>query len=245
MLSLSADPGRLSTRPMEQTMKNQSLPAVPATEYPGQGAILDAATFHELAAEYLIGAHESPVSASRAVSDSVLFGRFLDGVVETWATYPRFDGAPAEAYRYDGKTWVPVANPEPYAGLPELTEAYGRELKPVAVSSEYCDHPVWSQSTNVRFRVWHDTEHVRWQLGFDVDGELQLFAVQACQLARAGRLAELDSLFCESVYQLAACVVLGGFPDTQHVRSLGPVGRRVLGQLLVLGAELCSVRVAS
>jgi hypothetical protein len=140
---------------------------------------------------------------------------------------------------YAGIAWVPVLDSEPYAGLPELSEAfhqYVNQLRPghppsgpIKVSDLYHDHPVFLRVDNLRFRVWHDTGHVFANLGFDRGGELELFVRQAqiLKVETNGR-ALVDALFSESVYQLAASVVLGTFPDVQHVRTPGPVGRALL-----------------
>lgn len=206
------------------------LPAVPANGYAGQGLRLDGETFRALAAEYLVGDHECDLSAAQAVQDSRLLAKLIDGKVEQ----------SGGAFTYQGRRWVPVDDAEPYPGLSELevAVALAEELR---VSALFCDHPVWTPAQNIAFRVWHDTGHVVEGLGFDVDGELELFARQARRLidrhgVTVGTQAA-SALFCESVYQLAACVVLGSVPDVQHVRSLGPVGVRVFAQLLVGGAS--------
>jgi hypothetical protein len=213
-----------------QASVERELPAVPAGGYNGQGVRLDGVTFRKLAAEYLVGAHEGPLQAAQAVQDARTLAQVVDSKVDRPA-----DGV----FEYRGRRWVAVEDAEPYPGLSELevAVALAEELR---VSSLFCDHPVWSPAQNVAFRVWHDTGHVEEGCGFDVDGELELFARQARRLidrhgVRVGGEAA-TALFCESVYQLAACVVLGTFPDVQHVRSLGPVGVRVFAELL-LGGE--------
>jgi hypothetical protein len=133
-----------------------------------------------------------------------------------------------EHLQYTGLTWIPVDYSEPYEGLADLQSdiVAGRVL---LVSDLYHDHPVFLRTDNLRFRVWHDTGHALANLDFSRGDELQLFVRQAQDLKGLpnGR-ALVDALFSESVYQLAASVVLGTFPDVQHVRTPGPVGRALL-----------------
>jgi hypothetical protein len=133
-----------------------------------------------------------------------------------------------ERLTYSGLTWRPVLDSEPYDGLADLQSdiVAGRVL---LVSDLYHDHPVFLRTDNLRFRVWHDTGHALANLDFSRGDELQLFVRQAQDLKGLpnGR-ALVDALFSESVYQLAASVVLGTFPDVQHVRTPGPVGRALL-----------------
>ncbi len=137
---------------------------------------------------------------------------------------------PSPDLQYLGVLWTPVQNSEPYDGLASLSEAIYQDgesvyATPVQVSDLYHDHPVFTRDDNLRFRVWHDTGHYLRQQGFDRAGELELFTIQAQQLAKRPLI---DALFSESVYQLAASITLGTFPDKQYVRTPGPVGRALL-----------------
>lgn len=179
------------------------------------GSILGRDVWQRLADEYLIGAHSAPLDAE---DDARLLAWHVAGLVDRTGDL---------SYRFDGVDWL-AAPGQPYDGLADLKVDVldGR----ATVSTDYCDHPVWSFDDNFRFRIWHDTAHVRSGLGFGQDDELRLFAYQAQGLGRY----EVDALFCESVYQLAAALTLGGYPDTQYVRTLGPTGRAVRDLLLSL-----------
>lgn len=198
------------------------------------GEILSPVLWAKLADEYLNPVHEG--SNADAQRNARILGEYVDQQVHTVQPF---------WYRYLGVNWVATVDPEPYDGLAAMSDDYNRAARDrkheVLVSSQYCDHPVWSEETNVRFRVWHDTGHVLSGNGFDVDGELRLFAAQARTMLETGPNGQyvstkylVDALFSESVYQLAACVHLDGFPDQQYVRTPGPVGRLVLQLLLQL-----------
>jgi hypothetical protein len=183
------------------------------------GRILSPRLWAQLAAEYFDGTANS----RQALDDADLLGRYVDARVQ----YAGWSSSHwAEVYSHLGKKWKAVEVGEPYGGFDDLERAW-LDDDVVQVSNLYCDHPVWDEDTNVRFRIWHDTGHVLANKGFDPDGELDLFAIQSLELSPALQAA----LFSESVYQLAACIALGGFPDVQQCRTPGPVGRLVL-QLL-------------
>lgn len=189
------------------------------------GAILAPTVWNLLAAEYL---HQPQTAVARAQA-SLLGNHVHDQVRIRWGR----DYLPdSEVYDHHGVTWSKYDG-QPYEGLAGLSTAigYGRAF----VSTEHCDHPVWTQDTNLRFRIWHDSAHVEHGLGFGVDDELRLFGVQATELHPARwRVGEEQALFCESVYQLAAYVSLGRYPDVQRVVEVGPVGRIVLDLLVHL-----------
>ena len=185
------------------------------------GSLLGPITWAELAEEYLAPSPRRPAAfAARSL------GAFLASEVRTVGP-GRF---------HYGATWATTSG-QPYDDLADLSADYQRSLctgEPVLVSTDHCDHPVWSEVTNVRFRIWHDTAHVAHGLGFGVDDELQLFALQAAD-GDAGLTADqVDALFCESVYQLSTYVHLGEYPPIQRVRTPGPVGRAVRDLLLDL-----------
>jgi hypothetical protein len=188
------------------------------------GTLLGPAVWNLLAVEYLHG-DQTPWAEQAA---RYLGQHVQNEVRKRWNQ----DHLPDTVlYDHRGISWTPFDG-QPYNGLDDLTEAfgYGRAL----VSTEYCDHPVWDLDTNLRFRIWHDTAHVVHQLGFGVDDELYLFGRQARELGADtnGPTNEESALFCESVYQLAAYVTLGSYPDEQRVVELGPIGRGVFDLLI-------------
>lgn len=139
-------------------------------------------------------------------------------------------------------TWLPVADAEPYADFAAMRAAFEADRGGMLVSSEYCDdHPVFSPEVNQRFRAWHDAGHLAYGFGFSPNDEIRLFqrnlwAAEAAHPAKPGMShgAQL-ALFSESIYQLAASVVLGDFPPTQTVAELGPVGLDVFDWLRTEG----------
>lgn len=179
------------------------------------GTILGNALWAALADEYLNG----PEVDQEGWVNATLLALYINSEVRT---HPL-------GLSYEDVLWIPTGDPEPYPDMPAMRRDWVADGI-VFVSNQHCDHPVWSVATNVAFRVWHDTGHIKEGLGFSVDDELRLFGRQARHLPPQ----EADALFSESVYQLAACVALGGFPDVQHARSLGPTGRAVRDLLMAL-----------
>lgn len=110
----------------------------------------------------------------------------------------------------------------------------------VPLSDLHHDHPVFSRNDNLAFRAWHDTAHLRHGLSFSALDELCLFGRQAVEVLDgddvARRRRAVDALFCESVYQLAAAVTLGTYPDRQYCRPVGPVGAVVRDVLIGLAS---------
>lgn len=194
------------------------------------------ATWSALAGEYLQGAQ-----TAQAVKQSLDLGRYVENEV-WWSRTER-------VYVLDDAAWVAVDDDTPYADEVELFAAIDRSVAnpgaTVGVSALHCEHPTWTAETNVQFRIWHDTAHHRHQLGFSTADELQLFGLQAVELfqdlhglyGEAFAHQTVAALFCESVYQLSAYVVLGGYPDEQRVVELGPVGRRVCNELVIAAEQ--------
>lgn len=180
----------------------------PAIAAPGE--TLRTETWVALAGEYLAG-EPAPSGRWRLLAEHV--GRQVFGRLDH---YEHIDGTP----------WHPVPG-QPYDGLEHMAASLSTDQRGL-VSTDYCDHPLWSEDANLRFRIWHDSAHLHWGLGFDPDDELLLFGLQALELGKHARWA----LFVESVYQLAAYMVLGSYPDEQRTPSIGPVGKRVMGTLI-------------
>jgi hypothetical protein len=128
----------------------------------------------------------------------------------------------------NGPRWVPVANDTPYSDFDQMLNAWtaGEVMQ---VSDLHHDHPVFGRLDNLRFRVWHDTEHVVSRVGFSTGEEVAVFIMSARQiLNETNNQAVVDALFCESIYQLAAFETLGSYPDEQYVRTPGPAARALL-----------------
>ncbi len=93
------------------------------------------------------------------------------------------------------------------------------------VSTLHCAHAFWTASENVTFRVMHDLAHVAYGQNFSTRGEWQTFL----HTLRHTPLAAQHALMCESIYQLAAAHVLGGFPTgVQRCTTLGPYASLLL-----------------
>ena len=115
-----------------------------------------------------------------------------------------------------------------YAALQAYADRVDIFHKDIPLSDLHHDHPYFTRVDNLVFRAWHDTGHLEHNLSFTANDELRLFGKQANGLTPAA----VDALFCESVYQLAACLVLDGYPEQQYCRALGPVGRAVRDVLI-------------
>lgn len=175
--------------------------------------------WESLASEYLFG------HTNDYLGDAELNAQWLKDHV--WDNVSELSNHPG-VLRHRRVNWVPVEDDRPYRDLEHLTNCWNeaRELGrgSLSVSDLHHDHPVFTREDNLRFRIWHDTAHVQQRLGFSVDDEVALFWIQAQELDRRS----VDALFCESIYQLAAWVVLGEYPDEQFVRTPGPVARELL-----------------
>jgi hypothetical protein len=175
-----------------------------------------------LADEYLNG-HDDDWAQARF--DSVELARHVADMVVWRPTYDRFECA--------GVTWVPVDEDTPYADFAEMSSAAYRayfrraEGYRMQVSAMHMAHPVFTRRANLAFRVWHDTAHLQHGLGFDVADEVELFVRQCDELGPRARCA----LFGESIYQLAAYVANGEYPDVQYVRTPGPVASELIAMM--------------
>lgn len=177
-----------------------------------------------LAAEYLAGpSDERAISAAYWLADVL---RSDSNVFEVEDE----SGAEYILTKSPHRVWAPTFNSEPYADFDEMAAAdlAGEDL---LVSDLFHDHPVFDRVDNLRFRAWHDAGHLDHGLGFEPGDELALFWLQARQFTGPRAASLVAALFSESVYQLAACMHLGGFPDVQVVRTPGPVARQLLADM--------------
>lgn len=116
------------------------------------------------------------------------------------------------------------------------------------VSRLHCEHPLWTPSENVSFRIWHDVDgHDQLHAPFDRHGEVLVFWHHANQLrnelsigTEADRLQAIDALFSESIYQLAHCISTGYFAKQRAVR-LGRYGRVVRDAIRLVFPELLEI----
>jgi len=177
-----------------------------------------------LAAEYLAGP-----SDDRALTAACLLGDHLRSHSGTWEVEDE-SGALYILSESPHRVWAPTLNSEPYVDFDEMAAAdlAGDDL---LVSDLFHDHPVFDRVDNLIFRAWHDGGHLDHGLGFEPGDELALFWLQARQFTGPATAELVAALFSESVYQLAACMFLGGFPDVQVVRTPGPVARQLLADM--------------
>lgn len=78
------------------------------------------------------------------------------------------------------------------------------------VSSSACDHPVWTPSQNMAFRIWHDIDgHYVTRTSFDRHGEYAAWAHTQHMVPGFVR----PVLACESLLQLAYACVTGDFGE--------------------------------
>lgn len=183
------------------------------------GPVLSTETWANLADEYLGAGTDEPTStAGRNAADLAAYvarevNVDLDGRLSV-GNGPLF--------------WVPVEDDTPYLAFAEMRLAW-RTGAVLQVSDLHHDHPVFSRLDNLRFRVWHDTEHLVTNVGFEPDDEVVVFIHSARRiLDETNNQRLVDALFCESIYQLSAFVATGSYPDQQYVRTPGPAARALL-----------------
>lgn len=203
--------------------------------------ILSGVIWESLAAEYLLPAGETNLDVETNLRWSRLLAHIYantnsnlvpegerGGIVSTWIGEVQLDWEP----RTDAddvitsfevlKVWASVQ--------PDL-RGIASSFSFIPLSDLHHDHPYFSRADNLVFRAWHDTAHLEHNLGFGHDDELRLYGLQAKSIPS---FWARDALFCESIYQLAASVVLDGYPEKQYCRRPGPVGQAVRDLLINL-----------
>lgn len=99
----------------------------------------------------------------------------------------------------------------PYANVHEMFDDI-RLNNCLLVSSANCDHPVWTPTVNIAFRVWHDMCHYKTGGDFELAGELAACSRQAVELLDTWpRSNALSALYTECIGQLAYRIVYGKF----------------------------------
>lgn len=119
-----------------------------------------------------------------------------------------------------GFTWRPESNaPDRYL---DLLAAYDRSRstgEALPVSDLFCDDTVYlDPKTNMAFRFWHDTSHVRLGLSFDLVDELELASWHLAELERYGQpkgSVAWQLLHADVVGQIYVMALIGRFPLNQ------------------------------
>lgn len=211
------------------------------------GTILSLDTWRALGCEYLDDTWHAQRPAFVDHGASIGWGHLLDHVYANVGSFIKPQGerggyvvtfipdGTGDARRVD---WEPRTDADEIIGwdfdnLKLWADGFpsGESDLPIPLSDLHHDHPYFSRTDNLVFRAWHDTAHLEHNLGFDHDSELKLYGLQAKSISSTWAR---NALFCESVYQLAASVVIGGYPDHQYCRRIGPVGRAVRDLLIGL-----------
>jgi hypothetical protein len=100
-------------------------------------------------------------------------------------------------------------NPEPYATAYDMLTDIARGR--IVVSTANSEHPVWSLSDNVNFRLVHDVVgHGTTGAGFDWGGE---WTAYERHLSTVVSPRARQALFTEAVGQVAYALVNGGFTE--------------------------------
>lgn len=108
-----------------------------------------------------------------------------------------------------------TGNPEPYATSYDQSADIARGR--FVVSNTHCEHPVWTVSDNVAFRIVHDIDgHHAIGAGFHRQGEVDVYRYSITHTPERFHRC----LFVESIGQLAYAVAAGDFGPQKVYRSL-------------------------
>ena len=138
--------------------------------------------------------------------------------IQSWAVAARYAHKTATTIRRHLDV-VEVDNGDPY--FDHLSQAAdvkvnGRFL----VSRLNCEHPLFTPSQNVDLRIAHDVAgHIRHDLSFRPDDEVELWARTLTEIPKAAHLAWTN----EFLYQTAYVAVTGSY--LQRCVTLGPAAR--------------------
>jgi hypothetical protein len=147
-----------------------------------------------------------PMADAYAAAPEVPNGRTLRAdMSERWAAAASYFGTYADMLRRSIDVDVQAVG-EPYADDAEMfADIDGGHF---TVSNLFCDHPLWTPSQNVDFRIYHDHfGHYGIADGFDRMGEYRVWAHSHSSLPTYLR----PVLFSESMTQLAFSAISGEF----------------------------------
>lgn len=140
--------------------------------------------------------------------------------------------------------------PSRYA--PSTFEDLGREyrlcrlgLVPLRVSSRHNETAILGPVTNLAFRFWHDSTHIRVDRGFDHEGEIEVSQQQLAELEAVGvrqRSITWRLLFAETVGQTECMHRLQTFPEDQTRFSLDYLSRGLDAAIELESEQRATVR---
>lgn len=131
-----------------------------------------------------------------------------------------------------GFGWTPA--PDAPSTWPDLLDAFALSEDtgvPLPVSNQFCDNTVYlSPKTNMAFRFWHDSSHVRFGFSFELVDELELAGRHLTDLEKHGGVQRGSlpwrMLHADLVGQIYVMALARRFPVEQwpFVRSVFDLG---------------------
>lgn len=117
---------------------------------------------------------------------------------------------------------------QPYLSVPEMShDVY--QNNHIAISTQFNNPVSWDKDTNLKFRLWHDLQHVLKSIDdteytgceFSLDGETCAYAahIEHLQAIRLYAPQFALVLFCEIIGQVACMRVRGEFPEQKLTTS--------------------------
>ncbi len=102
---------------------------------------------------------------------------------------------------------------QPYKNANELFFDFDKNHR-IQVSTDFNDPVVLDPETNLEYRFAHDLDHCFLRVQFDFEGE-QKACNYLSSLTQSDMMRRI--IRSELLYQAAACIYLGDFPDTQKI----------------------------
>lgn len=101
---------------------------------------------------------------------------------------------------------------QPYATAADLHKVY--ESRYLVISTDYCEHPVWEDEVNLRFRAVHDYYgHILTGFDFTLEGEYNAYLATAKLHTPSAAHALFTEVYVQALYQ----TTLGNFPKQKVV----------------------------
>lgn len=122
-----------------------------------------------------------------------------------WTDFAHYNQSVADVIRRRLHVIV-TDDPEPYVS--SVAQSACIDSGHFFVSRAFCQHPVWTVSDNVAFRIAHDIRgHHAIRAGFDRQGEVDVYRYSLAHVPEQFHRA----MFVESIGQLAYAVAAGDF----------------------------------
>ena len=108
---------------------------------------------------------------------------------------------------------VTYASGQPYRAAKQMFADLDQQK--ITISTDYLEHPIWTPSENLAFRLVHDVKghYHGGKNGFNWDGEVRVYKASLKHYS----LPAYPALFCEVVGQTASRSVTGKFPPQRIV----------------------------